>query len=126
MTTIQRNRIIRTLTGVVKERCNWCSRQLPPSDLGKFASGQKMCGRCHEWHGHALAVLGGAVPRGCQQCGLSMRDLDALTGGATTRMYVVPMDGIYAVLCLACKEAYCRKRADLYENTKFGEELKRG
>jgi hypothetical protein len=113
------------LVSVMRERCNWCSRQLPPSDLGKFSTGQAMCAKCHEWHGHALAVLSGALPRGCQECGISLDDLNALTGGATTRMYVVPKDGIYQVLCLTCKDAYCRKRLDLYQNTKFGQHLAR-
>lgn len=83
-----------------------------------------MCRRCHEWHGHALAVLAGAMPRGCQECGLSLEQLNDLDVSAITRMYVVPMDGIYAVLCLPCKEAYCAKRGDLYRGTEFGTRLK--
>jgi len=83
-----------------------------------------MCLRCHEWHGHALAVLAGAVPRGCQECGLSLEALNAITPGATTRMYVVPKDGVYQVLCATCKDAYCAKRADLYRGTPFGSERK--
>jgi hypothetical protein len=109
---------------VIAGRCNWCSRQVSPADLFNLSTGQAMCWRCHDWHGHALAILGGAMPRGCQFCGLTLEDLNALTGGTTTRMYVVPVDGIYTVACLTCKEDYCRKRADLYRGTKFGQDMK--
>lgn len=83
-----------------------------------------MCLRCHEWHGHALRILAGEFPRGCQECGLTLEQLNTLGTGATTRMYVVPKDGIYQVLCAICKDAYCAKRADLYRATQFGSELK--
>lgn len=131
-------------------RCNWCSRFSNPSDLLPFPSGQQMCRRCFEWHYHALGILSGDTPRGCQECGLTMAQLNVLSLPPTTRMYgaeaygaeaygakaygakangalrmyVVPKDGIYAVLCLTCKEDYCRKRADLYRGTAFGQELK--
>ena len=81
-----------------------------------------MCRGCLEWHGHALQILAGAMPRGCQECGVSTRQLYDLTAGPTIRMYVVPKDGIYQVLCTTCKDAYCAKRADLYRGTKFGHE----
>jgi hypothetical protein len=105
-------------------RCNWCSRQRAPSELLPLSTGQSMCRQCFEWHNHALAILSGAVPRGCQQCGTTMRDLNALATGATVRMYVVPIDGVYGVLCAVCKDTYCRKRADLYKDTQFGQRLK--
>lgn len=84
-----------------------------------------MCRRCYEWHRHALEVLAGRVePLGCQFCGLRLADLNALSNGPTTRMYMVPVDGIYAVACFVCKEDYCRKRADLYHGTAYGQEIK--
>ena len=105
-------------------RCNWCSREQPSGDLLHLSSGQAMCLRCHEWHGHALQVLSGAIPRGCQECGLSTDQLAALTSGPATRMFVVPKDGIYQLLCATCKDRYCRKRSDLYRATQFGQEMK--
>lgn len=63
------------------------------------------------------------MPRGCQECGLSIEELNAIGNAPTTRMYVVPKDGVYQLLCLACKERYCSKRADLYRNTQFGHEV---
>lgn len=83
-----------------------------------------MCLRCHAWHYHALNVLAGATPNGCQLCGASLETLNDLHNQPTTRMYVIPIDGLYAVACSSCKESYCRKRADLYKGTAFGKELK--
>ena len=54
---------------------------------------------------------------------MSIERLNAIGKAPTTRMYVVPKDGVYQVLCLACKNTYCAKRADLYRNTKFGHEV---
>lgn len=109
---------------VIAARCHWCSRQVAPSDLAHLRSGQRMCRCCHDWHGHALAVLAGGMPRGCQECGTGIEQLHNLHGNATTRMYVVPKDGVYQVLCAACKDAYCARRADLYRDTEFGTRLK--
>lgn len=109
---------------VIASRCHWCSRQLSPLDLAEFSSGQRMCSRCHEWHVHALQVLAGELPRGCQGCGLTLAELNSFATGATVRMYVVPKDGVYQVLCVTCKDAYCAQRADLYRGTQFGQRLK--
>lgn len=107
---------------IVAARCHWCSRQVSPYDLFNLSTGQAMCLGCHEWHGYALDVLAGGVPRGCQECGLTLDQLNALTDAPTTRMYVVPKDGVYQVVCATCKDAYCAKRADLYKGTEFGHE----
>jgi hypothetical protein len=109
---------------IMAGRCNWCSRPVSPHDLFNFSTGQAMCQRCHEWHGHALGVLAGEMPRGCQECGLTREQLNAFETGPTTRMYVVMKDGIYQVLCMTCKNVYCAKRADLYRGTEFGARLK--
>ena len=42
--------------------------------------------------------------------------------GAEVRMYVVPKDGIYQLLCAGCVKPYLPKRKDLYRGTKFGTE----
>lgn len=108
---------------VIAERCHWCSRQVNPREVLRLLTGQCMCPRCHEWHLHALDVLSGAVPNGCQMCGVSTRTLNDLDNSPTIRMYVIPIDGIYAIACLTCKEGYVRKRAELYKGTAFGKEL---
>lgn len=53
-----------------------------------------------------------------------MATLNDLSVGPTSRMYVIPIDGIYAVACATCKAEYCLKRADLYRGTAFGQEQK--
>jgi hypothetical protein len=111
---------------IVAVRCNWCSRQLSPSDVYAFSSLQAMCKRCWEGHHHALDVLAGNMPRACQECGLTVAELNALSNAPTTRMYVVHKDGIYQVLCLTCTDKYCAKRADLFKGTEFGARLKLG
>jgi hypothetical protein len=108
---------------VMAERCHWCSRQVGPSDLINISTGQRMCPRCHEWHAHALDVLAGTVPKGCQICEIPTETLNNSHNLPTTRMYVINIDGIYAVVCATCKEEYVRKRADLYAGTAFGKEL---
>ena len=84
-----------------------------------------MCLRCFEWHNRALDLLSnGTLPPGCQLCETPMKVLNALSVGPTTRMYVIPIDGIYAIACANCKDGYTRQRADLYKNTAYGQELK--
>lgn len=109
---------------IIAARCNWCSRQQSPNDILPLPTGQAMCRKCYEGHHHGLQVLSGETPRGCWECGLTVEQLNALHNGPTTRMYVVQKDGVYAVLCATCKEAYCPKRSDLYKGTEFGEAMK--
>ena len=106
---------------LVTIQCHWCSKFRPEFRVHKLASNQVICDYCLAWHMHALEVLGGAVPEGCQECGSTlreMRDADPLLIAA--RFYVVPKDGIHQVLCAACKDVYTAKRADLYRGTQFG------
>lgn len=110
---------------IIALRCNWCSRQLPPTKLMKLASDQLMCDRCFEHHAEALDVLAQqAVPTKCHLCETPLNVLNDLSDGPTTRMYVINIDGAYAIACSICKDAYMRKRADLVKGTKYGEELK--
>jgi hypothetical protein len=83
-----------------------------------------ICDHCLEWHFHALDFLGGAVPAGCQGCGASWEKLRNSAPGVEVRMYVVPKDGIYQMLCQACVVPYTGKRGDLYRGTQYGESIK--
>lgn len=109
---------------VIAGHCNWCSRQVAPSELTEFSTGQAMCQDCRDWHRRALDVLAGiATPQGCEFCQLTYEQLAALSGSAlAARMFLVPADGVYAWACGPCKDAYCAKRADLYRGTAFGRE----
>lgn len=100
--------------------CNYCSRQLPKWRVHPMASRQAICDHCLEWHYHALDFLGGAVPRGCQHCGITWETLRDQTIGPIVRMYVVPKDGVLQLLCGACIRPYTGKRSDLYQGTEYG------
>jgi hypothetical protein len=107
---------------VVSVRCSWCSKQRPEFRVHRLTSGQALCDYCLEWHLAALEVLSGGVPAGCQQCGADWARLRAAAPGVEVRMYVVPKDGIYQLLCACCVRPYVGKRADLYAGTRFGKE----
>lgn len=83
-----------------------------------------LCRQCFEWHNHALRVLQGELPKGCQECGLSMAGLEEIFHGGEIRMYVVPKDGIYQVLCKVCCDRYIERRKDIWRKTEFGDRLK--
>ena len=108
------------LPHVVGVRCNWCSRERPAYRVHRLASNQVICDYCLEWHQAAIDMLAGKPPRGCQQCGISWETLRDSTPGVEVRMYVVPKDGIYQLLCAHCVRPYAGKRADLYGGTEFG------
>jgi hypothetical protein len=59
---------------------------------------------------------------GCQGCSATWEFLRDSTLGEEVRLFVVPRDGIYQVLCAACVRVYLPKRADLYGGTQFGAE----
>jgi hypothetical protein len=108
---------------VVNLRCNYCSKEKPAHRCHRVGTaGQICCDYCLEWHLHALDVLGGAMPKGCQECGQTwdqLRESGPLVEG---RVYVVPKDGMQQVLCRVCVAKYLPKRADLYKGTQFGSE----
>jgi hypothetical protein len=78
--------------------------------------GQIICDVCLDWHNRAIEMLAGAAIPPCQEC-------DAQ---GETRLYVVPRDGVYQVLCARCVGPYVSKRTDLYRGTAFGADVERG
>lgn len=119
------NTVGRNVPQLVAHRCNYCSRQLPAFRVHRIAANsQVICDDCLDWHNKAIEFLaGGAIP-GCQACGASWEFLHASTLGVEIRLYVVPKDGIYQVLCATCVRPYVSQRADLYRDTRFGAALK--
>lgn len=69
---------------------------------------------------HALDVMGGAMPAGCQECGAGWEEA---LGGDRMHVFIVAKDGIYQVLCSKCVTPYTEKRADLYHGTAYGKSL---
>lgn len=77
------------------------------------------CWHCLEWHQHAMEVMAGAIPKGCQECDRSFADI-ARVSGDNVRMFLHPKDGVWQVLCPPCSDSYETKRRDLYGNTPHG------
>ncbi len=105
---------------VMGVQCSYCSRHYPAPLVHRMKSNQVICENCLDWHNHALEFLGGAPPRGCQECGETFEHLRESTVGVEVKMYVVARDGIYQVLCAKCIRDYVAKRPDLYKGTQFG------
>jgi hypothetical protein len=111
------------LQRVLFDRCNYCSRELPRFRLHQVTQAQTVCDDCLDWHFHALEVLAGAPPAGCQGCYLSWQELSDRTPGVQVRMYVMPRDGIMQLLCTKCAREYLPARKDLFKGTQFGTEV---
>ncbi len=107
---------------LVAIRCSFCSKQRPSFRVYRLTPGQVICDHCLDWHFHALEFLAGGVARGCQECQTSWAVLRDSTASVEVRMYVVPKDGIYQLLCATCVQRYLPKRSDLYKGTQFGSE----
>ena len=101
-------------------KCRYCQKQVHPAEASGDERRGYQCIRCYDWHQHALEVLGGATPLGCQGCGDTWEQLKERTPGVEVRMYVVPKDGIYQLLCKRCCDAYVPMRKDLFGGTEFG------
>lgn len=110
------------MSGIVTAvRCHYCSRQVPAwrtHRLGDHA--QLICDDCLDWHNKAIDLLAGRAMPGCQACGATCEFLRNSELSGEIRMYVVPKDGIYQVLCQSCCGPYVAKRSDLYRETPFG------
>jgi hypothetical protein len=113
------------------ERCHGpCGQSKSPREMVALGTGgARICWNCFEWHLKALHLLShGTLPDGCQSCNRSMEVLQAeaknLFPGGEVRMYVHPKDGLYAVLCWMCSEAYVEANRQLYRDTEYGWEKK--
>lgn len=102
-------------------KCHYCSRfriEWRAHKLGERA--QTICDYCLEWHNRAIEVMAGNAISGCQICLASWETLRDRAPGVEVRLYVVPKDGIYQVLCADCVTPYTRARRDLYDGTAYG------
>ena len=50
--------------------------------------------------------------------------LSQLDPSRALRVFIVPKDGIYQMLCVDCVAPYIDKRADVYGGTKFWQDRK--
>lgn len=117
---------MKALPHVIAVRCNYCSRELPEFRVHRITNHQVICEYCLEWHFHALDFLGGeGQPKGCQECGATWEQIQLAETepGVAGRVFVVPKDGIYQMLCRGCTAPYVGKRSDLYRGTEFGAKI---
>ena len=108
-------------------RCQYCDKSRHPKEVVRLPGGVTMCFICAEWHGHALKILAGDIPRGCQGCGRTFFSLLGVTKrclDTNISMRLVLKDGIYQVLCEPCAVVYRTKRKEFYRGTEFGGRLK--
>lgn len=110
---------------ILKVRCHYCSKWHMPGDIHTMGEGGILiCQNCLDWNSRAVRYLGENVPPpGCQECGKSLAELYARTDFRAVpdnRLWLVPKDGIYQILCTQCREAYEQKRADLLADTAYG------
>jgi hypothetical protein len=103
--------------------CPQCGRATPPEELNGT---QPRCLNCQDWHEKAITLLN--VAEGCHECKLTWEQIRERAPDADekVKMYVVPRDGTYQVLCRACCELYVHKVRALYAGTAFAEKMKIG
>ena len=114
----------RKVPDVVKVRCHYCSKEYPAWRTHQLSThAQRICDHCIDWHYKAIEFLAGRAMPGCQACGATWEFLrDSALNVETVRMFVLPKDGVYQILCPECLPAYVSKRTDLYRGTRFGAE----
>jgi hypothetical protein len=110
---------------LIAVRCAYCSKFRVASRVHRLAGhAQAICDHCWEWHNRALEFLAGGQPPGCQACDATWETLRDRAAGDKVRLYCVPRDGIYQLLCAECVRPYIGKRRDLYKDTAFGAALR--
>jgi len=115
------------LPRVVSVRCHYCSKFRHPDDVHPIGTGGAvMCVHCREWHAENVsAITRGGVPKGCFECRITWAELRLRFAAGDkpdeVKMFMVPKDGIYQLLCAKCTDAYERKRADLLRGTLYGQ-----
>lgn len=106
---------------LIGARCKICNRTKPFGDVRGDEGEGYTCLYCLEWHYHALKVLAGETPRGCQVCGVTFTELRARSVN-DVKMVLLIKDGIYQVLCKTCEAHYAPRcgffRGTLYEKLK--------
>ena len=100
-------------------KCPQCGRHCAPEEL---KGTQPRCYHCQEWHEMAVNVMEASA--GCAECGKTWDQFRDEGGPAELKMYVVPRDGIYQVLCRPCCDEFVRLSRQLYAGTAFAEKMK--
>jgi transcription elongation factor Elf1 len=109
---------------IIGQKCHYCSKFFPFSQVIHFGESMVRCFQCQEKHLAALEVLAGNAPKACGECGLTFAVLAARQQGEQVSMFMHWKDGMYQLLCAACDRKYVEGRKDLYGPTRFGWERK--
>lgn len=101
-------------------KCRFCSHWRPKEEfIGGVTVGQ--CLPCLEtWRKNLDALTTGEMPHGCPLCDRTSAELSALSANGDCRMYLHRIDGVAALLCADCSDAYERKRRDVFGRTPYG------
>ena len=101
-------------------RCRFCSHWRPREEfIGGVTTGQ--CLPCLEtWRANYLALTRGELPHACPVCERTTEQLRAHAQNGDVRMYLHRIDGVAALLCASCSDAYERKRLDQFGDTPYG------
>ncbi len=100
-------------------QCPQCGRYCPPEEL---KGTQPRCYDCQDWHERTVNVIEASI--GCHECKKTWIELRDSGTGAEMKMYVVPRDGTYQVLCRPCCDEFVRLSRALYAGTAFAEMMK--
>lgn len=112
----------------VRVRCHYCSQFRHRGDVLTIGTGRALiCLHCREWHEANIAALAAnGVPKGCFECRATWAELRLRVSAGDNpdefKMFLVPKDGIYQLLCRTCSDAYEQKRADLLRGTLYGQQ----
>lgn len=111
---------------IIGERCPYCQKFRSPQDMIPMLGGAKICVECERRHVEALEALStGTFTGECSECGLSAAELRAQHRcGPNGEMAVHFENGRYRMMCMPCDSGYVPKRAELYRDTEFGNDLK--
>jgi hypothetical protein len=108
------------------ERCPYCQKFRSPLDIIRQPGGVNICIACEQRHLEALqAMQTGNFLGECSECGLRYDEIKARKRcGPRGEMAVHFENGRYRAMCLPCHAVYVPKRAELYRETEFGNDLK--
>lgn len=113
---------------ILGEKCHYCQKFRGPAEVIDWPGGVRICVGCIQRHESALFSLStGTPPKECSECGKEWEELRHLQppgdiGGVKMACHFE--NGLYRFLCVTCDHDYTRKRADLYRETQFGQEIK--
>lgn len=95
-------------------KCRRCSQY---RFIEEFVGGGPVEGYCHEcWSWNAIEIARIRGITGCCDCQLTFERLKAIG----RRMFLVPKDGIYQILCQVCNDRWELLVKEMFKATRYG------